>query len=359
MSNKRLIKRTYNVVVVLLMLGCIAYVCSRFMHFGNYVYTDNAMAHRSLTPVNTRVQGFIKEIRFKEFQYVHKGDTLLVLEDAQFRLALAQAEANAKGVHSGAGAVSASINTTQSNVQVASESMKVAGAGIAEAQAGMENARKDFERYGALLQRGAVTQQQYDHEKTLYEEAVSRYNAAKARLQQASASRRATATITNQQRHQLGQSEAGINVALAQLDVARLNLSYTVITAPCDGYIGRKSIYVGQLVQPGQFLVSVVDMSSVWVIANYRETQMKHIKIGEKVDFTADALPDIVFHGKVKSISYATGVGYSGVPVDNATGNFVKVEQRIPVRIELTNNNRPEDVKRLIDGLNVETKIYY
>ena len=144
MNKKRQIKRIYNVVVVLLMLGCLTYVCSRFIHLGDYVYTDNAMAHRNLTPVNTRVQGFIKEIRFKEFQYVHKGDTLVVLEDAQFRLALAQAEANAKGVHSGAGAVSASINTTQSNVQVASESMKVAGAGIAEAQAGRRSMRRRY-----------------------------------------------------------------------------------------------------------------------------------------------------------------------------------------------------------------------
>ncbi len=357
--NKKQIKRLCNGVVILILAAALIYICSRFVHIGSYEYTENGMAHRNQTPISTRVQGFIKEIRFEEFQYVHRGDTLVVLEDAQFRLALAQAEANVRGSHSGAGAVSASINTTQSNVKVAGESMRVAGAGVDEARVAMENARKDYERYAALLRKDAVTRQQYDDMKTRYDETVSRFRAAQARYAQAAASQRATSTVTNQQRHQLGQQTAGVSVAQAQLDIARLNLSYTVITAPCDGYMGRKNIYVGQLVQPGQFLVSMVDMSNVWVIANYRETQMDKIKIGERATFTADALPGIEFQGTVKSISSATGVGYSGVPVDNATGNFVKVEQRVPVRIELTRDNDPAAVRRLIDGLNVEVKVHY
>lgn len=359
MNKKRQLKRIYNAIVILILLLGIVYVCSRFVHLGRNEYTENAMVHRNLIPISTRVQGFIKEIRFQEFQYVHKGDTLVVLEDAQFRLALAQAEAQFKGSHSGAGAVSASIHTTERNVQVASESMQVASAGINEARVSMENKKKDFERYGALLAKDAVTRQQYDQMKTQYEEAVSRYQAARARLSQASASRQATATVKQQQQQQLGQSTAGISMAQAQLNVARLNLSYTVITAPCDGYMGRKNIYEGQLVQPGQFLVSVVDMTDVWVIANYRETQMDKIKVGEKVTFTADAIPGVTYQGTVQSISWATGVGYSGVPVDNATGNFVKVEQRVPVRIRLSASNKPADVRRLIDGMNAETKVYY
>lgn len=349
--------RLYNALVIALLALALVYVCSRFVHPGNVEYTDNAMAHRNLTPVSTRVQGFIKEIRFQEFQYVHRGDTLVVLEDAQFRLALAQAEANVRGSHSGAGAVSAGITTTQHNVEAAGESMRVASAGVEEARVTMENARKDFERYGALLKKEAVTRQQYDDQKTRYEEAASRYQAAQARYAQAAAARQATSTVTSQQRHQLGQQTAGVSVAQAALDIARLNLSYTVITAPCDGYMGRKSIHVGQLVQPGQFLVSMVDMGSVWVIANYRETQMDHIRPGGRATFTADAIPGVTFHGQVERISPATGVGFSGVPVDNATGNFVKVEQRVPVRIKLTKDNRPEDVRRLIDGLNVEVEV--
>jgi membrane fusion protein, multidrug efflux system len=359
MNSKKQVKRAYNVVVITILVFCAAYLCMRFVHFGTVEYTDNAMTHRDLTPVNTRVQGFIKELRFREFQYVHKGDTLVILEDAEYRLALARAEADVKGSKSGSGVVTASINTIHRNINVASAGMQVATAGIEEAKVGMDNAKKDYDRFAALLKKGAVTQQQFDNVKTRYEQAKSLYEAAQARYTQASASREATAIVKNEQQQRLGQSTAGVSVAVAQLNLARLNLSYTVITAPCDGYVGRKQIYVGQLVQPGQLMVNIVDQSSVWVVANYRETQMKHISVGMPVEFTADAIPGVTFKGKVQSISSASGATYSNVPLDNATGNFVKVEQRVPVRIELTPDNKAEDVKRLLSGLNVECEVDY
>lgn len=218
---------------------------------------------------------------------------------------------------------------------------------------------KIFNRFAALLSRGAVTQQQYDNAKTRYEQAHSRWMAARARLTQASASRTATAGVAGEQRYRLGQSRAGESVADAQLNLARLNLSYTVITAPCDGYVGRKDIFVGQLVQPGQLLTRVIDDAEVWVIANYRESQMKHVTNGEAVTFTCDAVPGVTFNGRVKSISAASGAAYAGQPVDNATGNFVKVEQRVPVRIELTRDNKAADIRKLLSGLNVETEVHY
>ncbi len=359
MNKKKQIKRVYNTVVIAILVFCAVYLCLRFVHFGTVEYTDNAMVHRDFTPINTRVQGFIKELRFNEFQYVHKGDTLVILEDAEYRLALAQAEADVKGSISGSDVVSASINTIHSNINVASAGVQVATAGMEEAKVGMENAKKDYDRFTALLRKGAVTQQQFDNSKTQYEQAKSRYGAALARYTQASASREATAIVKNEQEHRLGQSSAGVSVAEARLNLARLNLSYTVITAPCNGYVGRKEIYVGQLVQPGQLMVNIVDQSSVWVLANYRETQMKHISVGMPVEFTADAIPGVTFHGTVQSISSASGATYSNVPLDNATGNFVKVEQRVPVRIELTGDNKAEDVKRLLSGLNVECEVDY
>jgi membrane fusion protein (multidrug efflux system) len=165
--------------------------------------------------------------------------------------------------------------------------------------------------------------------------------------------------VLGEQQQRLGQSAANESVAEAQLNLARLNLSYTVITAPCDGYIGRKDIHVGQLVQPGQLLVNVIDQNTVWVIANYRESQMHHISVGAAVEFEADAIPGVTFKGVVKSISAASGASYSNMPGDNATGNFVKVEQRVPVRIELTEDNNKTDVKRLLSGLNVECEVDY
>ena len=359
MNKRKQILRAYNLIVIALLLLGLAYVCSRFVHLGNKEYTDNAMVHRDMTPVNTRVQGFVKEIRFHEFQYVHKGDTLVILEDAEYRLALAQAEASLRGQRRGSGVVNAGLHTISRNVSVASEGMRVADAGISEAKVSMDNAKRDYDRYAALLAKGAVTQQQYDNAKTLYEESRSRWQAAQARLSQAAASRTATASASGEQKQRLGQSHAGESVAEAQLNLARLNLSYTVITAPCDGYVGRKNIYVGQLVQPGQLLVNVVDQSSVWVIANYRESQLHHIKDGAAVVFCCDAIPGVTYHGKVVAISSASGAVMDNIPVDNATGNFVKVEQRVPVRIELTPDNKAEDVRKLLSGLNVETEVKY
>ena len=132
-----------------------------------------------------------------------------------------------------------------------------------------------------------------------------------------------------------------------------------MITAPCDGYASRKEIQVGQLVQPGQKLLDVVDTADTRVTANYKETQLKHIKSGSKVEITVDAIPDVTFNGTVTSISTATGASLARMPQDNSAGNFVKVRQRVPVRIEFTGDNKPADMERLRAGMNVECKVKY
>ena len=342
--NKKQIKRIYNVVIIAALVVFIGLVCSRFVHWGNVEYTDDAQVWRHITPINARVGGFIKEVRFDDYQHVKKGDTLVIIEDAEFRLALAQAEAHLRGSKSGSSAVTAGMSTTASNVRAAS-------AGIEEARVQMENAGKDYQRFEQLLQKDAVTRQQYDNAKAQYEAAKARYEAARNRQQ-------ATSQVLGEQQQRLGQSTAGESVAEAQVNLARLNLSYTVIVATCDGVMGRKDIHVGQLVQPGMQLAHIVDERQVWVIANYRETQLKHIKVGNQVEFHADAIPGVTYQGEVESIAAGTGSAFSPIPVDNATGNFVKVEQRVPVRIKVTTDNA-DDVALLLAGLNVETEVMY
>ena len=338
--NKKQIKRIYNVVIIAALVVFIGLVCSRFVHWGNVEYTDDAQVWRHITPINARVGGFIKEVRFDDYQHVKKGDTLVIIEDAEFRLALAQAEAHLRGSKSGSSAVTAGMSTTASNVRAAS-------AGIDEARVQMENAEKDYQRFEQLLQKDAVTRQQYDNVKARYEA----YEAARNRQQ-------ATSQVLGEQQQRLGQSTAGESVAEAQVNLARLNLSYTVIVATCDGVMSRKDIHVGQLVQPGMQLARIVDDQQVWVVANYRETQLKHIKVGNQVEFTADAVPGVTYQGEVESIAAGTGSAFSPIAVDNATGNFVKVEQRVPVRIKVTTDNA-DDVARLLAGLNVETEVMY
>lgn len=334
----------YNILILCFLVGGLVYVYSRFIHLGNVEYTDNAQVRQHITPVNTRVQGFIKKICFEEFQPVKKGDTLLIIEDAEFKLRVAQAEADLSNALAGRSVTTAGIETTQSNIGVSDAS-------IEEVKVTMENARRELQRYEKLLKEDAVTRQQYDNIKTAYE-------AAKARYQQASRAKRSTSLVKNEQTHRLGQNEAAVKLAKANLDLARLNLSYTVITATCDGITGRKNIHEGQLVQPGQAMVDIVDGTDLWVVANYRETQLPNIHEGAEVTMTADAVPGVKYKGVVESISDATGAAFSLIPQDNATGNFVKVEQRIPVRIRLKGNSKA-DMKKLRAGFNVECKVKY
>lgn len=335
-------KLVYNTVIICLLLVGILYVCSRFVHPG-VEYTDNAQVRQHITPVNTRVSGFIKKICFEEYQPVHKGDTLLVIEDSEFRLRLAQAEADLANALAGRQAAGASIATTQNN-------LRVSDAAIEEARVQLENAGRDYHRYEKLLTQDAVTPQQYDNAKTAYETAQARYE----QLQRA---KQSTSLVKSEQTHRLDQNEAAVRLAQAAVELARLNLSYTVILATCDGVTGRKDIHEGQLVQPGQTMVDIVDGTDLWVIANYRETQLPDIHEGSRVTLKADAVPGVTYYGVVESIADATGAAVSLIPQDNATGNFVKVEQRVPVRIRLTEDNRSEDLARLRAGFNVECKV--
>lgn len=344
MITRKIKKLIYNIIIICLLLGGLLYVCSRFIHLGNVEYTDNAQVKQHITPINTRVSGFIKKIYFDEYKPVHKGDTLLVIEDTEFRLRLAQAEADLANALSGQQVTNAGIATTQNN-------LTVNDATIEEVRVQKENAERELNRYKKLLEEDAVTRQQYDNVKTAYE-------AVKARYEQVLRIKHSTLLTKDEQIHRLGQNEAVVRLAEAAVDLARLNLSYTIIVATCDGVTGRKEIHEGQLVQPGQTMVDIVDDSDLWVIANYRETQLPHIEEGAEVLFTADAVPGVTYRGVVESISDATGAAFSLLPQDNATGNFVKVEQRVPVRIRLKGNSA-DQVRRLRAGLNVECKVKY
>lgn len=344
MEKKILLRWTYNIIVLALLVMGSAVVILNFAHFGNVEWTDNAHVRQHITPVNIRVQGFIREIRFEEFQPVHKGDTLVIIEDTEFRLALAQAEAALVQAEAGSRATITGMATTSSNIGVTD-------ATIAELHAQMENAQREDARFQKLLVQQSVTQQQADNIHTAY-------LAAKARYEAANRQRHSQTLVRSEQGHHLQQREAAIEVARAQLDLARLNLSYTVITATADGVLGRKDIHEGQLVQPGQTMVDIVAGNELWVVANYRETQLPHIAVGARVRISADAVPDVEYVGVVERISDATGNAYSLIPQDNATGNFVKVEQRVPVRISLE-GNRPEDLQKLRAGFNVECEIKY
>lgn len=331
-----------NIVIIAFIMCGIFWIASIFIHIGGE-YTNNAQVRKNIVPVSARVQGYVKEIRFEEFQRVHKGDTLVIIEDAEYRLRVAQAKADYENALVGKSAMQTGISTIENNISVTD-------AGMNEIEILMQNAEADYNRYKVLYENKAVTQQQFDGVKTKYE-------SLKAKLETMKRQRRSTALVKSEQTQRLEQNELRIEVAEAALELARLNLSYTVITTPCNGTMSRRNIQAGELVMPGKPLFAVVDESSRWVVANFRETQLENITVGASVEIQVDAFPGTTFKGMVEAIAGATGAQFSISSPDNSTGNFVKVEQRIPVKIVFTENNDSSLLEQLASGMNVECKV--
>lgn len=343
--NKRTKKIGRNIVVIAIILVGLGWVCSRFIHLGRVEYTDNAQIRSNIIPINSRMQGYIQKVCFDDFQFVHKGDTLVVIESSEYRLKVVQAKANYQKALMENSAMETVISTTANN-------LTVSDANIEELRIRLNQAKTDFHRYEQLYAQKAVTRQQYDNAKADYE-------ATRAKYDMLVRQKRSTSLVKDEQTQRLEQNQTNIEVAQAAQHLAELNLSYTVIVAPCNGVTSKRAIQEGQLIQPGQTLLSVVDHDSVWVIANYKETQTRHIDEGMPVDIEVDAVPGITYQGRVATLSSATGAQYSIIPQDNSAGNFVKVEQRIPIKIVFTGENRREDMDRLRSGMNVECEVNY
>lgn len=347
LNKRRMLRRlrlrniTVNVTCILLAGSCIVWAVNYFWKYVHYEITNDAMVEQYITPLNIRATGYVKDIRFTEHQYVHAGDTLLILDDREYRIRVKDAEAeymNAKGDKE---VLLASIESSQTNIAIRD-------AEIEETRIRLGQQGKEYHRYENLIRDESVSRQQYEQVKADYDATKARYEAL---LHQKEA---AQSQFKETTRRQTG-AEANILGREAALDMARLNLSYTVLTAPYDGYMGRRSLETGQYVQAGQTISYLVRSSDKWITANYRETQIAHIYIGQPVCIKVDAFPNRVFHGTVTAISEATGSKYALVPTDNSAGNFVKVQQRIPVRIRIDDAS-DEEMGTLRAGMMVETE---
>ncbi|KUY21341.1 hemolysin D [Elizabethkingia miricola] len=343
-NKKNKIRSTIaNSIVFIILIAGFYWLVREYFHIGDKDYTEAAQVEEFINPVNTRVAGYIKEIKFIEHQQVKKGDTLLILDDREIQTQLGQAEAAYQNALAQRSATSSSVNTVSNNVNVMESN-------IAGAKARLWNAEQNLNRYKNLLAAEAVTKQQYDQIKTEYDAQKAAYETLVNQKQSANLS-------TTEVKSKLGINDAEIKRTKAALDMAKLNLSYTVITAPYDGVMGRRAISDGQLVQAGQQIATIVLNGQKWVTANFLEGQMPKITIGKKIMMSADALGGQQFEGEVTAISAATGSRYSSVPTDNSTGNFIKVQQRIPVRIEFTSGNDKQKLNQLRAGMNMIIKL--
>ncbi|WP_370899687.1 HlyD family secretion protein [Chryseobacterium gossypii] len=343
-ARKNKIRAVISNIIVFFIIGFGLYwlVCEYF-HMGDKTYTEAAQVEEFINPINTRVSAYIREIKFTEHQRVKKGDTLVVLDDREILTQLGQAEAAYQNALAQRAATSSSVNTVSNNVNVMESN-------IAGAKARLWNAEQNLNRYRNLLAAEAVTRQQYDQVKT-------EYDGQKAAYETLVDQKRSASLSTTEVKSKFGIIDAEIKRTKAALDMAKINLSYTVITAPYDGVMGRRTIAEGQLIQPGQQVATIVLDGQKWVTANFLESQMPDVRVGKKMIMTADALGGQKFEGIVTAISAATGSRYSSVPTDNSTGNFIKVQQRIPVRIEFTPLNRKADIEKLSAGMNMNVTV--
>lgn len=332
-----------NIILFVAVAGVFVWGIRSYYHIGASNYTNDAQVDAFINPINTRVGGYIKEIRFKEHQHVKRGDTLMIIDDRELKTQLTQAEAAYLTAKASKDITTSSVNTVGNNVNVVD-------ANIASARARLSNAEVNYKRFQRLLADESVTQQQYEQVKTEYDAQAAQFDAL---LNQ----RKTSNLSVVEAGKRLNVNAAEIKRAEAALEMARLNISYAIITAPADGVLGRRLLNEGQIVQPGQPIASLVRSGSKWITANFLEKQMNQVQVGQKLMIKVDALEGKKYEGVVAAISEATGSRYSAIPVDNSTGNFVKVQQRIPVRIEFTEANNATDLDMLRIGMNVEVSL--
>lgn len=349
--------KVFLIILILLVVAGAAFGITKYTHSLHHEETDDAQISANISPVIPRVSGYVKEVRVDDNQRVKKGDTLLILDDRDLKIRLEEAEAALATAESNLKAAKASTGAASANIGTAKASVATIDAQIEAAKVNLWRANQDYERYANLIKDHSITQQQYEQALAAKQSAEKQVAILEQQKKEASQQTQAVASQSSATGAQIGVAASIIKQREADVDNAKLNLSYAIITAPADGMVSKVNVQPGQFVQAGQALFSIVLNNDIWVTANFKETQLNKMKVGQKVTVTVDAFPGHEFDAKVASFSAATGASFALLPPDNATGNFVKVVQRLPVRIEFTNPNDPY-LKKLRAGMNVNVDVH-
>lgn len=338
-SRKKLI---FPIILALVLVGAIGFTLKEYFFLQGHEETDNAQVDGDISPVIARVAGYVQEIRFKDNQYVHAGDTLVILDDRDYQIKLAQANAALTAAQKNVGASQAAVQESRSNIAVQQ-------ANIQAAQVKAWKATEDYNRFKNLYDDHVITKAQFD-------QAVADKESAEASLAAAKSQVPVIDRRINTSQEQTIVTASSIDLRKADVDFAKLQLTYTALVAPVSGIVSKRNIQIGQLVQAGTPLFSVVNIANLYVTSNFKETQMDDLRLNQKVDIVVDAFPETTINGSIESFSGATGAKFSLLPPDNATGNFVKVVQRVPVRIHL--NADSSTLMRLRPGMSVKVVVY-
>lgn len=349
--------KTFLIVLILLMIGGGWFGISKYIYALHHEDTDDAQIEANINPVIPKISGYVIEVRAKENLEVKKGDTLLLLDDRDLKIKLEQAEAALATAESNLSSARASTTAAQANIATSQAGVNAADAQIEAARVNVWRTTQDYNRYANLIKDHSVTQQQFEQAQAAKESAEKQLEILQQQKIQAFKQTNAVTSQSNATSTQIGVVSATIKQRQVDIDDAKLNLSYTVVTAPSDGIVSKVNVQAGQFLQAGQATFSIVQDNEIWVVGNFKETQFGDLKIGQRITVEADAFPGHEFEAVLTSFAPATGSRFALLPPDNASGNFVKVVQRLPVRIEFS-NKQDSLVKQLKAGMNVAVDVH-
>ena len=342
-----------GILGAVLIIGIIYFVVG-----ANYETTDNAQLDADIVPIRSSVSGYIKTIHFKDNETVKKGQLLITIDDVDLKTKVAQAEAALENAKANLLSVKSNATAVSQNADASVLTSSSVQQNINSAKARLTRSEEDFKRIENMYTAKAATQSQYDAAKADLEVSKAQYEGAISQYKSAAAQSQGIRSQAEAQQAQVTLAEAMIRQREAELALAKTQLDNATIEAPCDGIVTKRAVEEGQYITIAQPMCSEIDKTHLWVTANFKETQVENLKPGQEVKIKIDAFPDIKITGKVESYIGATGAKFSLLPPDNSTGNFVKIIQRIPVRIELTDYPK-EDATILFPGLSafVEVKV--
>lgn len=338
MSNKNQSTRFNKIMFILawvLIAGGVIGAIWYLVFNSKYETTNDAQVDQYITPLSSRISGFIKEVNFEEYQQVKKGDTLIIIDAEEYAYVAEQAQSEVETSQS-------AVAVTESAVQSKSSEIAIIQAQLEKANLEVWQTQQDYNRFKNLVVEKSVTQQQFEKAEVAYKSALSQKHSLESQLKVIGAN-------VSEAKSKILPAKNAAKTKRASAKFADLMVRYSYIVAPFDGVVGKKNIQPGQYIKIGQTLVNVVS-DEKWVTANFRETQVANIQTGAEVYFTVDAYPGKEFTGHILAFSPASGSKFSLLPQNNATGNFIKIEQRIPTKIIVSPN---QETNKLAAGMNV------
>ena len=345
MNNNK--KRFALFLVFALLIACVAGVYYYREYRKKYVTTDDAFVTGRIHVIASKVPGTVRAVYAEDNQFVKKDDVLLEIDDRDYDVRVREAESARNAEHAKLEEISTKVDVTKKQLLELQFSVKSARANLKLQEANLKQAELDYKRAQALRAKEVVPEERLEKAKTNFDVATAQVEASREQLKQIEATLETQKAIIQQ----TGSAFKSQNSVLKQREETRkaedLKKSYTKIYAPSDGYITRKSVETGNQIQSGQPLMAVVPLNDIWVIANYKETQIENVKPGQKAKIRVDTYPDRDFEGTVQSIMAGTGSIFSLFPPENATGNYVKVVQRVPIKIVLNEGADPNHILRV------------